>query len=154
VIFARRCSDLSHCQVSNVQLIKDTSTLKMIPSPSLTGCGTNIGHASPQHRRTKTYEYRLRRLQVHKELSSAMHQICLTVLKPSRNLCAIKFNVHKLLYNVRSVGRDSSVGIATGYVLDGLGIEFRWRRDFPHLSRPALETTQPPVQCVPSLFRG
>ena len=26
-------------------------------------------------------------------------------------------------------GRDSSVGIATRYVLDGPGIEFRWRRD-------------------------
>jgi hypothetical protein len=26
----------------------------------------------------------------------------------------------------RSMGRDSSVGIATGYVLDGLGIESRW----------------------------
>jgi len=28
------------------------------------------------------------------------------------------------------VGRDSSVGIATGYGLDGPGIESRWRRDF------------------------
>jgi hypothetical protein len=27
-------------------------------------------------------------------------------------------------------GLDSSVGIATGYGLDGPGIEFRWRRDF------------------------
>ena len=32
----------------------------------------------------------------------------------------------------------SSVGIATGYGLDGPGIESRWGRDFPHLSRPAL----------------
>ena len=39
----------------------------------------------------------------------------------------------------------SSVGIATGYGLDGPGIESRWGRDFPHLSRPALEPTQPPV---------
>ena len=30
----------------------------------------------------------------------------------------------------RSVGRDSSVGIATGYVLDGPGIEFRWQARF------------------------
>jgi hypothetical protein len=30
------------------------------------------------------------------------------------------------------------VGIATAYGLDGLGIESRWGRDFPHLSRPAL----------------
>jgi hypothetical protein len=37
------------------------------------------------------------------------------------------------------------VGIATGYGLDGPGIESRWGRDFPHLSRPALGPTQPPV---------
>ena len=30
------------------------------------------------------------------------------------------------------MGRDSSVGIVTRYGLDGLEIEFRWRRDFPH----------------------
>ena len=35
-------------------------------------------------------------------------------------------------------GPGRVVGIATGYGLDGLGIEFRWGRDFPHLSRPAL----------------
>ena len=38
----------------------------------------------------------------------------------------------------RFVGRDSSVGIATRYWLDGPGIESRWGRDFPHPSRPAL----------------
>jgi hypothetical protein len=36
------------------------------------------------------------------------------------------------------VRRDSSVGIAISYGLDGPGIESRWRRDFPHPSRPAL----------------
>ena len=36
------------------------------------------------------------------------------------------------------VGRDNSVGIATRYGLDCPGIETRWRRDFPHRSRPAL----------------
>jgi hypothetical protein len=44
-----------------------------------------------------------------------------------------------------SVGLDRSVGTATGYELDGPGIESRWRRDFPHLSRPAVGSTQPPV---------
>jgi hypothetical protein len=31
---------------------------------------------------------------------------------------------------VKCGGRDSSVGIVTGYGLDGPGIESRWRRDF------------------------
>jgi len=48
----------------------------------------------------------------------------------------------------------SSVSIATGYGLDGPGIESRWWRDFPDLSRPSLGLTQPPVQWVPGLFRG
>jgi hypothetical protein len=51
-------------------------------------------------------------------------------------------------------GAGSSVGIATGYGLESPGIESRWRRDFPHLPRPALESTQPPVQWVPGLSRG
>ena len=41
------------------------------------------------------------------------------------------------------IGRVSSVGTATRYGLDGAGIESRWRRDFPHTSRPALGPTQP-----------
>ena len=36
------------------------------------------------------------------------------------------------------VSRDSSVGIATRYGVDGPGIESRWRRDFPHPSRSTL----------------
>ena len=38
-------------------------------------------------------------------------------------------------------GPGSSVGIATGYGLDGPGIESRWGRDFPYLSRLALGPT-------------
>jgi hypothetical protein len=39
----------------------------------------------------------------------------------------------------------SSVGIAIDYGLDRPGTEFRWGRDFPLQSRPALGPTQPPV---------
>jgi hypothetical protein len=52
------------------------------------------------------------------------------------------------------VGRDSSVSIATHYGLGGPGIESRWGRDFPVLSRPALGFTQPPIQWVWSSFPG
>jgi len=34
-------------------------------------------------------------------------------------------HIYYIAYNFL-VGRDSSVGIATGYGLDGPGIEFRW----------------------------
>ena len=41
-----------------------------------------------------------------------------------------------------SCGPGSSVGIATGYGLDGPGMESRLGgRDFPYLSRPALGPT-------------
>jgi hypothetical protein len=56
------------------------------------------------------------------------------------------------LYTVSGPG--SVVGIATGYGLDGPGIEFRWRRDFPHLSTPVQGLTQPPIQWAPGLSRG
>jgi hypothetical protein len=55
---------------------------------------------------------------------------------------------------VGSMGRDSSVGIATRYVLDGPGIESRWGRDFPHPSRPELTPIQAPIQWVQGLSRG
>jgi len=45
-----------------------------------------------------------------------------------------------------SYGLGSAVCIATGYGLDGPGIESQWGRDFPHLSRPVLGPTQPPIK--------
>jgi hypothetical protein len=52
-------------------------------------------------------------------------------------------------------GPGSSVGIATGYGLDGLEIESRWGGEiFLYLFRPALRPTQPPVQWVPGLSWG
>ena len=41
---------------------------------------------------------------------------------------------------------DKIATITTRYGLDGPGIESRLGRDFPHLSRPALSSTQPPIQ--------
>jgi hypothetical protein len=55
---------------------------------------------------------------------------------------------------LRLRGPGSSAGKAIGYGLDGPAIESRWRRHFPHLSRPALGPIQPPVQSVPGLSRG
>jgi len=48
--------------------------------------------------------------------------------------------------------RVKTVGMATRYGLDGPVIESRWGRDFPHLSRPSLGPTQPPIQWLPVLF--
>ena len=49
------------------------------------------------------------------------------------------------------MGRKFSVGIATRNGLDGPGIASRWGRNFSHLSRPDLGSTQPPIQRVQCL---
>ena len=54
----------------------------------------------------------------------------------------------------QKTGQNKAVGMATRYRLDSPGIESRWGRDFPHLSRPALGPTQPPIQWVLGLSQG
>jgi hypothetical protein len=48
----------------------------------------------------------------------------------------------------------NSVGIETGYRLNGRVIESQCERDFPNLSKRTLGPTQPPGQMVPCLSRG
>ena len=43
----------------------------------------------------------------------------------------------------RVVGWGSAVGIATGYCLDGRGIESRWGKGFPHRALQACHYVQP-----------
>jgi len=50
------------------------------------------------------------------------------------------------------VVRNRSVGIATGYGLDGPRIESRRGRDFSQPSRTTLGPTQPPIKWVTRLF--
>jgi hypothetical protein len=55
-------------------------------------------------------------------------------------------------------GGNREVGIVTCYCLvcglDGPGIESRWKRGFPLLSKPSLGPTQPPIQWALGLFGG
>ena len=59
-----------------------------------------------------------------------------------------------ILNTTTTMSWERSVGMATRYRLSGPGTECRWRRDFPHLSRPALGPTKPLIQWVPGLSGG
>jgi hypothetical protein len=51
-------------------------------------------------------------------------------------------------------GRNSVFCIVTRFRLDGSGIESRWGRDFSHVSRLALQSTQPTIKWVLGLSAG
>jgi hypothetical protein len=59
-----------------------------------------------------------------------------------------------LLYSTtcQSGARDSVVGVATCYCLDGPWFGFQWMRDFPDSSRRAPRSTQPPAQWILGFF--
>ena len=70
--------------------------------------------------------------------------------------CSLYFQA-RVVYttvNGQNIVTQSVAGIATGYGLGGPGIESPGGRDFLHLYRPALGTTQPTIQRVPGLSRG
>ena len=54
--------------------------------------------------------------------------------------------IRNSIYNTKYVGRDSSVGMATLYGLNGPGIESRWGRDLPHPTRLGTGATQPLIK--------
>jgi hypothetical protein len=80
-----------------------------------------------------------------------------TNISPQIILKVLHFVFRIYIYAYKVIKRKwagSVVCIATGYGLDGPGIEFRWGWRFPHLSRPAVGSTQHPVQWVPGRSRG
>jgi hypothetical protein len=76
--------------------------------------------------------------------------VALTSRFKTPNASAFQFII---ISNFKVLGPGSVVSIVTAYGLGGPGIESRWARDIPHLSRPALSPTQPPVKWVPLKVR-
>jgi hypothetical protein len=66
----------------------------------------------------------------------------------------VEFVVDLYCFYIHKGGPGSSDGIATGYGLDGPGIESRWGRDFSHTSRTSVGPTQTAAQWVSGLSRG
>ena len=67
------------------------------------------------------------------DVNEAIQYMCASFYRSSKDFLLIY-----VCYLHEEGGRDSSVGIATRYGLDGPGIESWWGRDFPHPSRPSL----------------
>jgi hypothetical protein len=64
-----------------------------------------------------------------------------TTLESKHSDSLILSSMMYLFIYLRLIGPGSAVGIATAYGLDDPGIESRWGRHFPHLSRPGLRPT-------------
>jgi hypothetical protein len=68
--------------------------------------------------------------------------------------CLHIYIIVSIFFISTNMGQESVAGIATRDGLDGPGIESRWGRDFPHLSRTALVPTHTPAQWIPGYFPG
>jgi len=62
----------------------------------------------------------------------------IVVLCYKNYMCKDTKCIQSVLTEIKSVDRYISVGVATRYGLDGLGIESRWLQTFPHPFRPVL----------------
>jgi hypothetical protein len=78
--------------------------------------------------------------------------ILLLVISHKKPVCKLYYIY--LTATITNVCRDSSVGIATRYRLNGPEIEFRCGRDIWRPSRTNLGPTQTPVKWAPGLFSG
>jgi hypothetical protein len=72
---------------------------------------------------------------------------------PSLSVCALQTWCYAKNDTVM-VGRYTRDSIMARYGLVGLGIESCWKKDFIHLSRPALVQFQAPLQRVPGYYEG
>jgi len=81
-------------------------------------------------------------------------------LRSISNTCTVlaAFIVHLLSINIQGYiidhGPGSAVGIATGYGLDGPGIESQWGARFFAPVQTGPGAIQPPAQWVPGLSQG
>ena len=75
----------------------------------------------------------------------------LQIMKPTRR----KPDIIVIFITLRINGNTIKAVYSDWLRAGRFGIESRWGGgDFPHLSRPVLGSTQPPVQWVPGLSRG
>jgi hypothetical protein len=118
---------------------------------NLTACKSQNLKLLEPHRRLGT-PLGLSQEQIFKRLPTVMSVTAVSIFMPAVTElnCEPSPRIVLLLYR----GRDTSIGIATCYLLDGAGIEFRCGRDILHRSRPALGSNQPSTQWVPGLSRG
>ena len=79
---------------------------------------------------------------------------CVTSKCVFKQNLVLLISVFYIMYFLFGEGRDSSVGTATGYGLDGPGFKSRCGLDFTHPSRPAVGPTKPLIQWIPGIFRG